>query len=183
MRWDALFQDLESQFAAADLIAVENEITERTRLEQASVPLMARLRGQTGSVLRIRTRCGTVFNGEVHHVGTEWLVIGTGAGPAMIPATAIGSVEGLGRHTAPERSAVTARLGMGSVFRAFARDRTSLTIQLAADGARLNGTIDRVGRDFLELASVPSGELRRADRVASVMIIPFSSVDVVLSRP
>ena len=183
MRWDALFQDLESQFAAADLLAVENEITERTRLEQASVPLMGRLRGQTGSTVRIRSRCGTVFSGEVHYVGAEWLVIGTGSGHAMIPASAIGSVEGLGRHTALERSAVTVRLGLGSVFRAFARDRTLLTIQLVTDGARINGTIDRVGRDFLELASVPSGELRRADSVASVVLIPFSSVDVVLSRP
>ncbi|MBP2215930.1 hypothetical protein [Arthrobacter sp. CAN_C5] len=182
MRWDALFLDLESQFAAADLIAVENEIAERTRREQVSVPLMGRLRGQTGSVVRIRTRCGTVFGGEVHHVGAEWVVLGTGSGPAMIPAAAIGSVEGLGRHTAPERSAVTARLGLGSVFRAFARDRTSLTIQLAADGTRINGTIDRVGRDFFELASVPSGELRRPDSVASVVLIPFSSVEAVLSR-
>ncbi|MBE0008683.1 MULTISPECIES: hypothetical protein [unclassified Arthrobacter] len=181
MRWDALFLDLESQFAAADLIAVENEIAERTRLEQASVPLMDRLRGQTGSVVRIRTRCGTVFSGAVHHVGAQWLVLDTGSGPAMIPATAIGSVEGLGRHTAPARSAVTARLGLGSVFRAFARDRTPLTIQLAADGARINGTIDRVGRDFLELASVPSGELRRTDSVAAVLLIPFSSVDAVLT--
>ncbi|MHA7153655.1 hypothetical protein [Arthrobacter sp. TMN-50] len=182
MRWDALFEDLEAQFAAADLLAVESQIAEQSRLELAAVTVLDRLRGQMGALLRIRVRSGAVFNGSLRHVGSEWLVLETGPGAALIPASALGTIEGMGRGRTAEHSAVTNRLGLGSVFRAFGRDRTLLTIQLADMGARIDGMIDRVGKDFLEVASVPLGEQRRRGNVAGVVLIPFTGVEAVLSR-
>ncbi|MHA7272056.1 MULTISPECIES: hypothetical protein [unclassified Arthrobacter] len=183
MRWESLFQDLEAQFAAARLIAVEGEITERSRLEFAALTAMDRIRGQQGVTLRIRTPSGALFSGVVRQVGSEWLVLATGSGAAMIPAIALSTVEGMGRQAVAEPSVVATRLGLGSVYRAFARDRTLLTLQLAIGGVRLDGTIDRVGKDFLELATVPLGEQRRKGSVAGVVLIPFSNVEAVLSRP
>ena len=182
MRWESLFQDLEAQFAAATLTAVEGEITERSRLELAALTTMDRIRGQQGVTLRIRTPSGALFSGIVQHVGSEWLVLATGSGAAMIPAIALSTVEGMARRTATEPSAVATKVQVGSVYRAFARDRTLLTVQLAVGGTRLEGTIDRVGKDFLELATVPLGEQRRSESVSSVVLVPFINVEAVLSR-
>lgn len=182
VRWDALLKDLEAQFAAADLLAVESRIAEQSRLEVGAVTVLDRLRGQVGGTLRVRVQSGSLFNGSLRHVGSEWLVLRTGPGAALIPTHSIVTVEGMGRRVTAEHSVVTARLGLGSVFRAFGRDRTLLTIQLAVNGARIDGTVDRVGKDFLELASVPLGEQRRPGSVAGVMLIPFTGVEAVLSR-
>ncbi|WP_026553436.1 hypothetical protein [Arthrobacter sp. H20] len=182
MRWDALLEDLQAQFAAAELLAVEGQIADQSRLELSSVTVMDRLRGQLGLALRIRSRSGSVFSGVLRHVGSEWLVLETGSGAVMVPAAAIGTVDGMGRQTTPERSQVVTRMGIGTVFRAFARDRTLLSVQLFAGGAKIDGTIDRVGRDFLELAAVPLGEQRRTTRVAGVVLVPFGAVEAVLSR-
>ena len=182
MRWDALFRDLEAQFAAADLLATESQIAEQSRVELAAVTVLDRLRGQAGAVLRIRVSSGALFAGSLRQVGSEWLVLETGPGAALIPAGALRAVEGMGRRAAGEPSAVTTRLGLGSVFRAFGRDRTLVTIQRADSGARIDGTIDRVGKDFLEVAAVPLGEQRRAGNVAGMILIPFTGVEAVLSR-
>ncbi|GAA1129591.1 hypothetical protein [Arthrobacter flavus] len=183
MRWEALFQDLEAQFAAAHLIAVEGEIAELSRLELAALTAMDRIRAQRGVTLRIRTPGGGLFSGVVRYVGSEWLVLATGSGATMIPATALSTVEGMGRGAVAEPSEVATRLRIGSVYRAFARDRTPLTLQLASGGVRLDGTIDRVGKDFLELATVPLGEQRRMGNVAGMVLIPLSNVEAVLSHP
>jgi hypothetical protein len=45
----------------------------------------------------------------------------------------------------------------------------------------ISGTIDRVGKDFLELAAVPSGEARRAGNVRGIYAVPFTSVAAVAS--
>ena len=45
MRWDALFDDLETQMAASERLDLDAEIAERTRSESAAVELADRLRG------------------------------------------------------------------------------------------------------------------------------------------
>ncbi|MHA7275019.1 hypothetical protein [Arthrobacter sp. HLT1-21] len=182
MRWDALFEDLEAQFAAADLLAAESRIAEQSRLELAAVTLLDRLRGQEGAALRVRVRSGATFTGSLRQMGSEWLVLEIGLGAALIPLDALRAIEGVGRRAAADHSVVTTRLGLGSVFRVFGRNRTLLTIQLADNGARIDGTVDRVGKDFLEVASVPLGEQRRPRNVAGVVLIPFAGVEAVLSR-
>lgn len=177
-----MFNDLEAQFAAADLVAIEQEIAERARTEQSAVSMLDRLRGQRGVSLRIRTLGGLVFDGPLRHVGSEWVVLETGSGAALVPVAGIAVVEGLGRQARVERSTVSARLGLGSVLRAFARDRVILSVHLAGGGSRIDGIIDRVGRDFLELAAVPLGEQRRPGSVAGVLMIQFRSIEAVLSR-
>jgi hypothetical protein len=94
-------------------------------------------------------------------------------------------VEGLGRSAAPEDPGRPRRLGLGSALRALARDREGVALYLTPGpegGFRtITGTIDRVGRDFLELAAVPWGEARRAENVRGVYAVPFSAVAALAS--
>lgn len=100
-----------------------------------------------------------------------------------MPLAAIQLLEGLTRSASVEKSSAAKRLGMGSALRALARDRADVVLHLASGstGRTVNGMIDRVGSDFLELAAVPSGEARRAGNVRTVYAVPFTAIGALAS--
>ncbi|NKX49885.1 hypothetical protein HER39_04710, partial [Arthrobacter deserti] len=156
MRWDALFADLEAQLYAAGQLALESEANERARMDQAALTLADRLRGQPGAALRVRLAGNLVFEGRLAHVGSAWIVLDEPARSVLVALAAVRLVEGLGRTAAAEASGPP-RLGLGSALRALARDREEVMLYLStgSDGGfhTVAGTIDRVGRDFLEVAA------------------------------
>ena len=56
MRWDALFDDLEAQWAELDRRALQTEAAELTRGEWSRLGLADRLRGGIGRTMRLRHR-------------------------------------------------------------------------------------------------------------------------------
>lgn len=182
MRWKALFDDIEAQLDAAERVAGDAEVADRVRREQGAVTLADRLRGQLGLVLRVGTPGGEIFDGELTHVGSEWLVLSKARLEVVVPLPAIRLVEGLGRNAASEKSRVQGALGLGSALRTLARDRASVTVYRMEGGTRIEGVIDRVGKDFLEIAAVLPGELRRPASVSAVYAVPFTGIAAVSSR-
>lgn len=183
MRWDALFNDLEAQIAARSVAADESEIADLTRLEQSGVSLADRLRGQTQLTLRIRASGGVVFTGRLSHVGSEWVVLESELSTTLIPFFSIQLIEGVGRQMRQEHSAVQRRLGLAAALRALARDRARVVIYGASEGVRVEGIIDRVGSNFVEMAAVARGEQRRPGNVGGVFAIPFTGMAAVSSHP
>ena len=181
MRWKALFDDIETQFDSGERTARDAEIADRVRREQGAVTLADRLRGQLGLILRVGTSGGEVFDGELTHVGSEWLVLRKAPAEVLVPLAAIRAVEGMGRNVTSERSRVQGALGLGSALRTLARDRASVTVHRVEGGGRIQGIIDRVGKDFLEIAAVLPGEARRSATVSAVYAVPFSGIAAVSS--
>lgn len=182
MRWEALFEDVEAQLAAAELRDAESRVSELSRLGLSSITLADRLRGQLGNMLTVRASCGTAFGGTLSHVGSGWLVLESGPSSVLIPAPGIQSIEGIGRQAQTETSGVTRRLGLAGALRALSRDRAHVIVHATDGGPRLDGMIDRVGRDFLELAAFPRGEQRRPGNVSGVYALPFSAIAAVSSH-
>ena len=91
---------------------------------------------------------------------------------------------GLGRFAVGEASPVRRKLGLACALRGLARDRAELTVLVARPSrdVQLHGVIDRVGRDFFDLALTLPGEARRAGRVADVATVPFQALDALRSR-
>ena len=86
---------------------------------------------------------------------------------------------GFGAAALGVRACQELELGLANALRSLARDRVPLTVLLARGGAgevRISGVIDRVGRDFLDLAVTPPGEARRASNVVDVATVPFGSL-------
>jgi hypothetical protein len=179
VRWELLFADLEAQIAALELADRAGEIEERARLELARVQLVDRLGAAVGARVRIRCRAGVAVAGILTRVGAHWLLIDEPAGrQALVALAAVLSVTGLGRSGAQPLGAVESRLGLAYALRGIARDRSGVRIDLI-DGTSVDGTIDRVGADFVELAVHAAGELRRAAEVREVAIIALAAIGVV----
>lgn len=184
MRWDALFNDMESQLAEADRLALETEVNERTRVEMVSLPLEDRLRAAVGCRISVQLSCGDMVRGELTHAGADALVLDDDQNQVLIPYAAAMRYVGLGRQARAENSQVRRSIGLAHALRGLARDRAevSVTICGAAGAVRLAGVIDRVGRDYIDLAAVVPGEPRRNRSVAQVSAIPFTALSMIRSQ-
>jgi len=184
MRWDALFSDMEAQFAEGDRLAVEAEISERARVETASIALADRLRGSLNSHVAVHLVGGRIFEGTLSHAGADALVLNETRHQILIPYGAVARYAGLGRVSVAETSQVRRRIGLSRALRGLARDRTELAVTLRyvpETDSGLAGVIDRVGSDFFDLALVSPGEARRASQVRQVATVPFEALGAIRS--
>jgi hypothetical protein len=181
MRWDALFADLEAQAAALAQAERAAEVQDRVRAELAGLRLVDRSRAALGCALGIRLAGGGAVTGRLARVGPDWLLVEpeTG-GEAVVPIAAVVSVRGLPRYAAVPGTTgvVESRLGLRYALRGIARDRSPVRL-LLRDGSAADGTIDRVGADFVDVAAHPAAEPRRRTDVRGVVLIPFAGLAAV----
>jgi hypothetical protein len=178
MRWDGLFGDLEAQADQLERAERATEIDERIRIELTLVTLVDRLRPAIGTLLKLRCHADVSLTGTLSRVGPDWLLLDEGGNREVVVAiTAIVTVSGLGRRSSQPsvEGSVLSRLALGHVLRGIARDRSAVHISLR-DGGVLDGTIDRVGSDFAELAVHGAGELRRRSDVREVVVLPMAAL-------
>jgi hypothetical protein len=195
MRWDNLFDDLESQLEQG-LSAEEVDLqAEEERLRLGRLSLRDRMVSvheaqASGQGLRVCLRGGRSVVVRPVAFGKDWvsadLLDGSDRGAqCILPLHAISSLmltrEQVGHSLrAPQDSerGVAARLGFAFVLRDLCRRRRAVTVQLQ-DGD-LHGTIDRVGRDHLDLAVHEPGVARRDSAVSSYRVIPLDQLRLVL---
>ena len=184
MRWDCLFNDMESQFAETDRLALESEISERVRAEMVGLPLEHRLRAAVGCRITVHLLCGESVHGELTYAGADALVLVDGQHQLLIPYAAAARYIGLGRYASAESSPVRRAIGLAHSLRGLSRDRAELSVTISggAGPLRLTGVIDRVGRDYIAVASVIPGEARRSQSVGQVSAIPFAALAMIRSH-
>jgi hypothetical protein len=173
MRWDALFADFEAQLEAAEAADLATEVADRTRREHAAVRLLDRLAAAAGGTVRMHVVGVGSITGRIERSGPGWaLLVDEADREVVVSLDAVTGVYGL-PGAAARLPAVAARLGLGHVLRALARDRATVGVVLV-DGATATGTIDRVGADFFDLTEHGYAEARRRDDVRAVRVVPFS---------
>jgi hypothetical protein len=178
MRWDELFADLEAQADRIEVSERSAEVGGLARAEFAQVGLTDRMRPSVGGTVLVRCLGAAQLTGRLDRVGPDWLLlVDEHDREAVVALDAVLSVAGLVRLTFGAGSAgrVEGALGLRSALRGVARDRSAVRIHLT-DGSVNVGTIDRVGADFLELATHPGAELRRRGEVRDVLAVPLSAV-------
>ncbi len=193
MRWDHLFDDLESQLErelTAEDLDVEAE-EERLRLGRLSVrDRLVALSGSNPEPLTVTLVTGERLELVPETFGRDWFSarVVQGAVPrrqCIVPVSAIAwwslsprqvraSLSDAARDARAEAS-LSMRLGMPFVLRDLCRRRRAVDLLLALAGT-LHGTIDRVGRDHLDLAVHEPGSPRRASQVSEVLVVPLASV-------
>lgn len=192
MRWQNLFDDLESQLES-ELGAEEIDLlAEEERLRLGRLGLRDRIRAIHDARLREPLALTVRGGGQLALVpaalGRDWVAGELSTGElrsAVVPLAAIVALApGSGQlavslrvDPAPEPpTALSARLGLAFVLRDLCRRRAAVELLLGTD--RVHGTIDRVGRDHLDVAEHPAGEPRRATAVSRVRLVAFAAIDV-----
>ena len=182
MRWGALFDDLESQVAAAQRVALEGHAGELVRAEQSLLALSDRLRGHRGAV-EVVLKGGFRVLGHVTEVAEEWCTLEAPPRSILIPIRGLVSVSGLSREVLVEASRVRRTLSLGTALRALARDRTQVACHIDAGGTEpvaVSGMIDVVGRDYIELTLDRTRD-RAAQTVRQTSVIPMANIVAVTS--
>lgn len=188
MRWEKLFADLEAQADAEERADLDAEVAERVRMEVGRIQLVDRLRAAVGWPVRLACQGAGLVVGRLGRVGSGWLLIQDELNRDVLVATAaVTSVAGLRAHTAPpeQRSAAKARieaaLDLRHALRAIGRDRAGVRLTLV-DATVVAGTVDRVGADYVEVATHPPGEARRPGAVQEVRTVPLAAVATVRTQ-
>jgi hypothetical protein len=197
MRWDNLFDDLESQLEQ-ELTAEEVDLrVEEERLRLARLGIRDRLRAlsvapdATARAIRLMLTGGSRITVAPATFGRDWLagelLEESGRRPqCVVPLDAIDAVTLTAAEvtqsldtTSPEEAAgaLSARLGIQFVLRDLCRRRSAVDLWLA-DG-RVHGTIDRVGRDHIDLARHEAGRPRRESEVIEYRILRLSQIVLV----
>lgn len=183
MRWDELFADLEAELAAlerADLLA---DTAEHTRIERARVTLVDRLAAAGGLPLAVRLRGGTRLRGVVVGTGPDWLLLDdgtssrTGSNEILIALASVCAYSGLPVRV-DTHGQLARRLDLRHALRAIARDRATVQVH-DTDAGVVVGTVQRVGRDHLDLAVHPDDQAPRRRAVRETLTVPFAALVLV----
>jgi hypothetical protein len=192
MRWDNLFDDLESQLEH-EITAEEIDLqAEEERLRLARISLRDRLvaiaAGAGEPHIRLVLIGGSTITVRPGTFGKDWLsadVVDESQRHAqcIVPIAAIAGLM-LGREEVAQSltssgiesasPGISARLGLGFVLRDLCRRRKAVELRLV-EGA-LHGTIDRVGRDHVDLAVHEPGSPRRETAVMHYRVVPFAQI-------
>ncbi len=145
--------------------------------------------GSGAGILRIALVSGETITLRPTTFGRDWLAADLLDAPTLgaqcvLPLTAIAGVivsaaEVPASLTAePDRAArLVDRIGLSFVLRDLCRRRSSLEVHTRT--GLLTGTIDRVGRDHMDLAVHAAGTLRRAAEVHQYRIVPLAEIQLV----
>lgn len=197
MRWDNLFDDLEGQLeqelSAEDLDVRAEE--ERLRLGRLSLrDRVVAAHEADASGIRLLLSDGTTRVARPQTFGRDWfsadLLDGTTRrAHAIVPMAGIAAVlfsreqSTVSLTATPSelsQTSLPARLTLSFVLRDLCRRRTAVDVVTAIGTA--HGTIDRVGRDHLDLAVHEAGAARRESAVRELRAIPLTQLVLVVVR-
>lgn len=197
MRWDRLFADLEGQLES-ELSAEERDLrVEEERLRLGRLTLRDRLLAlhehlgrDTGYTLALQLVSGETLALHPSAFGRDWFAADVVDASPRTPAEAsaqcivpLASIASLLLSSAQVEASLTplpgeagpvslsARLTLPFVLRDLCRRRAGVGLRL--DTGDVHGTIDRVGRDHLDLAVHEAGRPRRQSAVLQHRVVPL----------
>lgn len=196
MRWDQLFDDLESQLDQEQrdeerALALEEERLRLGRLVlRDRLAAMAAAAGEDPSAtIRVELRGGRLLELRPLSFGRDWMSAalhpaGRRQGQCIVPLAAIAALlptpAQLERSLLPVAEPATRlaeRIGLTFVLRDLCRRR--MPVHLTTEDGRVHGTLDRVARDHVDLALHEPGVARRDRELRGYRIIPLERVLVV----
>jgi hypothetical protein len=189
MRWDNLFDDLESQLEQELRAEDIDLLAEEERLRLGRLSLRDRLRAMSAGdeSIRMILSDGSRVAIELGAFGRDW-VAGEFSGErrrpgsCVIPISAISgclpthaqTAASVGGDADTGVGSLASRLGMSFVLRDLCRRRAAVDVRTTRE--LLHGTIDRVGRDHFDLAEHEPGVARRDRSVRAIRLVPLGEI-------
>ncbi len=176
MAWEddlfALLDDLEQQAEAMYDAERAPEVADRSRAAYQQVTLAGRLMASTGRRVQLGVLGAGPVSGDLARVAGEWCLVRGSGQDWVVRLAAVTTVGGASERAVPEVAwSAVARLGTGSALRRLSEAGERCVVHLV-DGTAYDGTLARVGQDFVEL--VTAGE--------RVVLVAFDALAAVQSR-
>jgi hypothetical protein len=182
MRW--LFDDLEAEFDAGLRREAEQEATAAVRAELGSTVLWEQLARRVDSELAALAG-GRTLTGRVVASYPEFLVLRAADGAEHLihygPAVSF-ALPPEPPLLRPTPGPAVRRYQFALALRELARRREPVRVALG-DGVTVDGTIEAVGSDYLEVAEHDPGEARRRAAVRARRFVGFAAVAAVSLPP
>ena len=177
MTWEeelfGYLDDLEGRAAALYDAERAPEIADRGAAEYQAVTLVSRLMASVDLDVSLEV-CGIgAVSGRLARAATAWCLLESRGQEWVVRIEAVTAVHGASDRALPEPAwPAAARLGLTSALRRLADLGDTCVVHLG-DGRRHDGTIRRVGGDFVEVAAGAAGR---------VVLVPFTHLSAVLLR-
>lgn len=175
MTWEeelfGFLDDLEQQAEAAYDAERAPELVDRSRAEYQRVQLASRLMASVDREVTVHVTGVGAVTGSLARVGVGWCLVGGAAQEWVVRLDAVAAVEGASERSVPEVAwSPLTRLPIGSALRRLAEAGERCVVH-HLDGRRYDGTLARVGQDFVEV--VEAGRL---------FLVSFTALAAVQSR-
>jgi hypothetical protein len=176
-----VFEELEAEFEAGMRLEAEQETVAALRAEIGETVLWEQLARRAGA-RAVAHAAGRRFRGVVIASYPEFLVLHGGDGAEHLirygPATSVALPAETATPLQPTPAAATRRYRLAMALRELARRREPVRVELV-DGGRVDGTIEAVGSDYLEIAEHDPGEARRRRAVKARRFVGLAAVAAV----
>lgn len=189
VRWNNLFDDLESQLAQ-ELSAEDLDLRiEEERLRLGRLGLRDRLVALVGNpAVTLVIADGSRRSMHIVTVGKDWLAgdlldSTSRRSQCIMPLAAIAGLDLTAIQVASsleqghEEPGLSVRLGLSFALRDLCRRRRAVGLILSY--CSLHGTIDRVGRDHFDFAIHDRDVPRRESAVTAMRVVPFSELRLI----
>jgi hypothetical protein len=164
--------DLEGQAAALYDAERAPDLADRSRAEYRSVSLAARLMASVDLDVTLEVAGPGAVSGRLARIGTGWCLLRGPGQDWVVRLEVVTAVHGASDRAVPEVAwPSTAGLGFAGALRRLADAAEPCSVHLT-DGGRHDGTLRRVGADFVELAT---GESARVLLVAAAHVAAVQS--------
>ena len=177
MSWEeelfAYLDDLEGQAAALYAGDRAPELADRSRAEYQQVTMASRLAASADLEVTLELLGVGAVTGRLDRVATGWCLLRGPGQDWVVRLDAVAAAHGLSDRAVPELAwPAVARLGLGAALRRLSDEAEPCTLHLT-DGRRHDGTLLRVGADFVEVAAGDAGR---------VVVVGFAHLAAVQSR-
>ncbi|MFW0154440.1 hypothetical protein ACN08X_00115 [Rothia sp. P6271] len=178
---EKIFRDYEAQLDSLRQQELESSAHELQRAEFAKVQQLDRLAAQQGKNVRICCSSSISWNAELETVGNGWVQLRSGAENILLPLRSIMWWEGGNHHAQVDTGTLMRKLNFSYAFRALSIARTPLRIFHRDFVTTTEGTIEKVGLDFIEVALHPLDGQYRSRHITGMRTVGLENIGAACS--
>lgn len=179
MTMKRIFLDFELQLEARRAQEVAFEAKEVMQSESSKLMQIDRLAAQLDRSVLIEVAGGMRWEGVMESFGSGWVQLHTHSENILVPVSAVTWWEGGNRFASQDTGEVRRKLTFNFALRALSTSRIPARVFHIDGGSTSEGTLERVGMDFVEMSMHGLESNYRSKKISGYRTIAISRIAAV----